>query len=103
MAWRCPLRAESGQEADRYGMSALCQSRTNAANSILFDHLVGERQQLIRHIQAERLRGLKVDDQLDLCALLHWQVRGLRALEDAAGIDPGLAIGIGDVGSVAGF
>jgi hypothetical protein len=86
-------------------LSASCQSRPSALQQTVsyFDHLVGARQQLIRHIQAERLRGLKVDDQLDLGALLHWQVRGLRALEDAAGIDAGLAIGIGDVDSVAGF
>jgi hypothetical protein len=27
----CPLRPESGQIADRLGMSALCQKRTNAS------------------------------------------------------------------------
>ena len=43
----------------------------------LFDHLIGERQQFIRHLEAERLRGLEVDDKLGLCRLYQWQVRTL--------------------------
>jgi hypothetical protein len=32
----------------------------------LLDHLVGEREQLVRHFKAERLRGLEVDHQFEL-------------------------------------
>jgi len=32
----------------------------------LFDHLIDERQQFIQHLEAERFRGLEVDDQLEL-------------------------------------
>jgi hypothetical protein len=32
----------------------------------LLDDLVGEREQLVRHTQAERLRGLEIDDKLEL-------------------------------------
>ena len=32
----------------------------------LFDHFVGDLLKLARHIQAERLGGLQVDDQLEL-------------------------------------
>jgi hypothetical protein len=28
----------------------------------LFNHLVGEREQLVRNLEAERLRGLEIDD-----------------------------------------
>jgi len=53
----------------------------------LFDHLVGGREQRRRHSEAEHPGGLGVDDQFELRRLHHRQVRGLRALEDAAGIN----------------
>ena len=31
----------------------------------LFDHLVGQREELRRHLEAEHLRGLKVDHKLE--------------------------------------
>jgi hypothetical protein len=55
----------------------------------LFDHVVGTRQQRLRHGEAERLRGLLVDVQLDFSGLLHWQVGGLVTLENPAGINAG--------------
>jgi hypothetical protein len=47
----CPLLPESGQVADRLGMSALCQKRTYAPQqkAVLLDHLVGAK----RHVDAE--------------------------------------------------
>ena len=45
-------------------------------------------------VEAERLGGLEVDDQLELGRLHDRQVGRLRALEDAAGVDADLAIGI---------
>jgi hypothetical protein len=45
----------------------------------LFDHLVGECEQSVRYIQAERLRGFKVDDQLELGRLYDRQVGRLLA------------------------
>ena len=38
------------------------------------DHLVGEREQLWRNFQAERLRGFEIDNQLELGRLLDGQV-----------------------------
>src|SRR6266436_10294459 len=51
-----------------------------------FDHLVGAREQRRRHIEAERLNGFKIDDQLVLGRRLHWQVGRLLALEDAVDV-----------------
>jgi len=39
--------------------------------------------------EAERLRGLLVDVQLDFSGLLYWQVGGLVTLENPAGINAG--------------
>ena len=52
-------------------------------------------------VEAEHPGGLQVDDQLELGRLHDRQVRRLGALEDAAGVDAGLTIGIRDIGSVA--
>src|SRR6266446_7600552 len=64
------------------------------------DHLVGSHEQLVRHGEAEHPGGLGVDDQLELRRLYDWQVRGLRALEDVAGIEAHLTIRIRQAGSV---
>jgi hypothetical protein len=42
----------------------------------LLDHLVGGGQQRFRDGQAERLGGLKIDDELDFCGLLHCRSAG---------------------------
>ena len=52
-------------------------------------------------VEAERLRGLQIDDQLELGRLQYRQVGGLRPLEDATGIDTDLAMHVGDAGAVA--
>lgn len=80
-----PLRAESGPVDRQRAKSALCQKRTNALHrkALLFDYLVGDGEELIRHLQAERLRGLDVDDKLELCRLLN-----SRRLMLAMGISP---------------
>ncbi len=52
----------------------------------------------LRRIATQHSGGLVVDHQFELGRLHDWQVRGFGALEDAAGIDAHLAIGIGGVG-----
>jgi hypothetical protein len=39
-----------------------------------FDHLVGQRQQLVRDFEAERLGGPEVYRQLEFRRLYHWQL-----------------------------
>jgi hypothetical protein len=38
----------------------------------LFDHLVRAHKQRWRHCEAERIRGLEINDQLDFGGLLDW-------------------------------
>ena len=47
----------------------------------LFDDLVRPQQQRLRDCQAERLRGLQVYDQLELCWLLDGKIGGPGTLE----------------------
>src|SRR5258706_11856921 len=47
-----------------------------------FDHLIGAREQRERQGDAERLGGLEVKDQLDLCGKLDRQVAGRSAFEN---------------------
>jgi hypothetical protein len=67
----------------------------------LFDHLVGAPEQGGRHGDAERLRRLQVDNQLDLGRLLHRQVGKLFAFQDAARVDAGKAVRFGKVAVAA--
>src|SRR5262249_11204855 len=53
-----------------------------------------------RHLDAERLRGFQVDDQLEFHRLLDWQVGWPFALENPAGVAAGKAICIVEIGSV---
>jgi len=53
----------------------------------LFDHLVRTRLQCRRYGEAERLGGLQIDLELNLCCPLYWQLGGLVAPENPAGID----------------
>jgi len=48
----------------------------------LLNHLVGTRLQRQWHGEAERLRGLEVDHQLELGWLLHWKISGLGTPKD---------------------
>src|SRR5262249_34988240 len=50
--------------------------------SPLFDHLVGSGEQRRRHLEAERLRGYQIDDEVELCRLLDGEFAGLRPAQD---------------------
>src|SRR5262245_4668620 len=66
-----------------------------------FDDLVGERKQLVRHVETERLSGFEVDRQLELCRQHNREVTRLLAFEDASGINAGLTGCIDKAGRVA--
>src|SRR5215470_13186557 len=88
---------------DSIEKSAMCQKQTfrRAANSPLFDYLVGGREQFIRDRDTKRLCGFQVDDQMILLGLHYRQVGRLIALEDTADIDAGASIAVGQARPVA--
>src|SRR6516164_10031693 len=51
------------------------------------DHLVGEREQLVRNVEAERFGGLEVDHQLEFNRLHHGKVLRLRSIQNPRRID----------------
>src|SRR3954447_441447 len=67
----------------------------------LFDNLVGSGEERWRHSEAECLRGLQVDHQLEFGRLQDRQIAWLGTFENAASIDADLAKHIGDTWSVA--
>src|SRR5215211_3039160 len=58
--------------------SNYCASNCNTS----FDNFVGEGHQHRRHVEAERLGGLEIDDEFELRWLLDWNIRRLMALQD---------------------
>src|SRR5262245_61298953 len=75
--------------------------RLSQQHSCSFNHLVGGDEQLVGHSEAQHPGSLVIDDQLELARLHDRQLRWLRALENAAGIEADLTERIRYVGSVA--
>src|SRR6516164_11643000 len=77
----CCACAASGHAVDNPVIPAMKSRRRITLPRPLFDDLVGEREELGRKLDAERLRGLEIDHQLELGRLLHRQLGRLGALE----------------------
>ena len=78
-------------------MSALPRKRTSDR---LFNHLVGGHLHDLRHCEVQRLGGLEVDHELEFGGLHDRQVGGFLTLQNPAGVDADLTIGIGEDGPV---
>ena len=59
-----------------------------AANSVFIQFLIGELLNMQRHFEAERLRNLEVDHQLELSRLHDRQIGRLGAAQRATGSMP---------------
>src|SRR5262249_26979895 len=65
------------------------------------DHLVGAGEQHRRHVDAEQLRRLLVEDEFELGRLHDWQIGRFCPLEDSADIDADLTIAVGNARAIA--
>jgi hypothetical protein len=77
----------SGRSSGHALTSAWCQEETRAGAATnghkvarLLDHFIGEREQIVRDREAERLGSLEIYHKVESSGLLHGQVGGLRAL-----------------------
>ena len=59
--------------------------------AVLFDHCIGKRKQVRRHLEPHRLGGLEVKDQFELRRQLHRQIARLFASQNAIYIGRGAA------------
>jgi len=66
-----------------------------------FDHLVGEREEVVGNFDPERLGGLEVNHGLKLGGLEDRQVGGVCPIENLRGVDAILAIAIDNIDAVA--
>src|SRR5690348_630266 len=60
--------------APRTALMQLWQSRFAEDRTDSFDHLVGAGEQRLRHGEAERLRGLQVENQLEFAGLIDREI-----------------------------
>src|SRR5262249_36400434 len=83
-----PRKRTKSRPYVRFVPQAVVSIRSKAA---LFDHLVGAGEQAIGHGEAQRFRGLEIDNEFVLRRRLHRKVGGLLALEDAIDVTGGAA------------
>ena len=73
---------------------------THTSRPVSLDDLVGAGEERLRHGQAERLRGLEIDDQLEPSRLLDRKIGRLGPLEDPVDEISGAAVKINLIRSV---
>jgi hypothetical protein len=73
----------------------------SAVICVLFDHLVGAREQRGRYGETKSLSRLEVNHQLIFGRQLNWKIARLFAIEYASDINPSTAISIGLTRSIA--
>src|SRR6516165_4834112 len=91
-----PTSVPTAPHPNPFHPSGCAQAHANS-----FDHLVGEREQFVRHGKSERFHGLEVEDQLDFHCPLDRQFGWLLALKYPSGVDADYTVRVPKIDSVA--
>ncbi len=78
-------------------MSASCHQRRSGA---LFDHIISLSEQRGRHGEAERIRGLAIDDEFELRRLLDREISRFGALKNLVHVRSGAPEEVGETRAV---
>src|SRR5262249_38899071 len=78
----------------------MTQCAIKGSESLSFDHLIGERQQIWRHVDSKDLRALKIDHQFEPGWLFDRKLCRFGALEDFVHEDSSAAIHLGFAGEI---
>src|SRR5215475_10526825 len=91
---RLNAHSQSGHAGSNLDTSALCQKRPNAAQQTapLFDDFVCLSEQRRRKLEAERLGGREIYDEIKLSRLLDWDVARLGTVQNLVDIVCGAAV-----------
>src|SRR5580765_4478968 len=76
-------------------------TRAEPTRAASFDHLIGADEERCRDVDAELLRRLEIDDQIELGGLHNRKLGGFFTLEDASDIGTCLPPCVRQVGTVA--
>ena len=92
------LFPNSGAKADISESSVSAKTgREQIQQTKLFDHPVGADQEGLGDGQPERLRGSKVDDEIELTGLFDWKDRRLRAAQNPINITGSASEQVGNI------
>src|SRR5258708_40179077 len=81
---RLPLYTRKRTQDGHLAMSVSCHNQTHAPRQleVLFDHLVGAREQYRRNIKSECLCRLEIENQLEFGRLFDRNITGFHTLEN---------------------
>src|SRR6202035_4921842 len=96
-----PLRTTIRAEASLWRSPQVVNYSPKGRLSDLLDHLVGTQQCRCRHIDAERLGGLEIDDRREFRRPLDRKIGRISALENPVHKERRVAIGCDDTHAVA--
>src|SRR5262245_35057024 len=72
--WSCPLHSQK-QTCAQHGGDVRFVPKVEVTP--LFDHLVGQHEEVVWHFDPERPRGGEIDDEMEFGRLLDWEIAGL--------------------------
>src|SRR5262244_2533283 len=85
-------QGDADLRADRSTAYLVSYIRVRSAQGNSFNHLVGTGEKGFRNRKTDRFRGFDVDDEFELGGLIHRQVGGRGAIENAPHVNPSPAI-----------